>query len=89
MRIAPMVRAPINVVMIAPHERRDTIPASYQRSSYSRRARNWMRWTLPARCARAADGHVAAPPSSVMNSRRLLLTWVRLLRQSATTKPAH
>jgi hypothetical protein len=44
---------------------------------------------LPARCARAADGHVAAPPSSVMNSRRLLLTWVCLLRQSATTKPAH
>jgi hypothetical protein len=28
------------------------------------------RW--PACCARAVSGHVAAPPSSVMNARRLL-----------------
>src|SRR5262249_39764403 len=29
-------------------------------------------------CARAASGHVAAPPSSVMNERRLMGTLVRL-----------
>src|SRR5262249_13037909 len=35
--------------------------------------RNPMRWTLPTCCARAARGHAtAAPPSSVMNSRRLI-----------------
>src|SRR5215472_6313993 len=28
---------------------------------------------LPACCARAASGHAAAPPSSVMNSRRLIV----------------
>src|SRR5215831_17148731 len=32
-----------------------------------------MRWTLPACCARAASGHAAAPPTSVMNSRRLIV----------------
>jgi len=62
MRIAPTVRAPINVFMIAPHEGRDPIPVSYRRSSYSFRARNQMRWTVPAGCARAVGGHAAAPP---------------------------
>src|SRR5262245_1387777 len=28
--------------------------------------------SLPTCCARAASGHAAAPPSSVMNSRRLM-----------------
>jgi hypothetical protein len=32
--------------------------------------RNPMVGNFPACCARAASGHAAAPPSSVMNSRR-------------------
>jgi hypothetical protein len=34
--------------------------------------RNPMVGTLPACCARAASGHASVPPSSVMNSRRLM-----------------
>ena len=37
-------------------------------------------------CARAASGHAAAPPSSVMNSRRLMLTSLR--RGSDLTTPS-
>jgi hypothetical protein len=35
--------------------------------------RNPMVGSFPAYCARAAIGHVAAPPSSVMKSRRLII----------------
>lgn len=84
MRMAPTESAPINVFMVAPHERRDAIPAPYQQSSSSRCVRNQMRWTLPACCARRPRRRTA---QQVMNSRRLLLTWVCLLYGRATTNP--
>ena len=37
-----------------------------------RAPKNPMVGSLPACCARAASGHAAAPPSCVMNSRRLM-----------------
>jgi hypothetical protein len=38
----------------------------------SRNTRNPMIGNLPACCARIVSGHAAAPPTSVMNSRRLM-----------------
>jgi hypothetical protein len=66
--MAPTESDPINVFMVAPHERRDAIPAPYQQSSNSRCVRNQMRWTLPACCARrprrrtAKQSDELAPP---------------------------
>src|SRR5262249_48104827 len=39
-----------------------------------------IRQTLPDCCARAASGHAAAPPMSVMNSRRLMRPSITGLR---------
>ena len=47
-----------------------------------------MRLTFSRDCARAASGHAAAPPSSVMNSRRLTLPLIRSPRRRGRAESA-
>jgi len=46
-----------------------------------------MRQTFPPCCARAASGHAAAPPSSVMNSRRFVTARYHIAPRAASLIP--